>query len=593
MDLGWAPALSFSSAIGVLLVSLAYQRARDDLWGGAELRWAGLLVLFIPIAWLLSRQDVERKERIAAVLLLGVSLYLVKVMYSPLEFKFSDELQHLRTTLDILETGHFFSTNTILPVSPFYPGLQGLTVAVMYLTDLPAFGAGLIVIGLIRVLLLLSLFLLFEQITRSVYAAGIAALVYMTNPHFLFFNSYFVYQSLAVPLVVFAWYLAIRCTTQRGAGRIWMKLVLLATVPAIAVTHHISAYALVVIFGLWSAVTTALNFWKPRAIAPVWTATFAAVVVASWVVFVAKVSIPYLSAPLSRATNQFLSIITRDSTVEQVFRPPETPLPELLISFIGFGLIAFGILFTAFLLRRRRESDPLMLTALVGSFGFFASFMIRLASADGAELAGRSWPFLYIFIGPVVAIAAVELSRWRLRQPWRTMHAVTPALLTIVFVGGSVQGWPPIWARLPGPFLVEASERSIEPEGKALAEWSQDVLQSGNRIASNLTNYILLGSLGNQQPVFDMESIFLSSSLGQDERRLLEDGRVRFLAVDRRLSTSRPVRGFYFEPWEPLRGKYDAPIPIESLTKFDRHPAVDRIYDSGDIVVYDVRGVWR
>lgn len=51
------------------------------------------------------------------------------------------------------------------------------------------------------------------------------------------------------------------------------------------------------------------------------------------------------------------------------------------------------------------------------------------------------------------------------------------------------------------------------------------------------------------------------------------------------------MAGFYFQMSEP--GAYQHTVPIEptALTKFNGLDNVDRIYDSGDIVIYDVRGL--
>ena len=70
----------------------------------------------------------------------------------------------------------------------------------------------------------------------------------------------------------------------------------------------------------------------------------------------------------------------------------------------------------------------------------------------------------------------------------------------------------------------------------------------------------------------------------------LADAGVQYLLVDLRLSTQLPAGGSYF-PDDPQQGRHTAPIPRRSLTKFDGVPGIDRVYDSGDIVIYDVQGV--
>src|SRR5437016_579491 len=83
---GWLPALSLLSAFGLLLVALANNGARVGAAWSDVLFWAGLLLLFMPAAVRLIAPAAERPERIGLVALLGMSLYLVKLLHSPLSF---------------------------------------------------------------------------------------------------------------------------------------------------------------------------------------------------------------------------------------------------------------------------------------------------------------------------------------------------------------------------------------------------------------------------------------------------------------------------------------------------------------------------
>jgi hypothetical protein len=44
----------------------------------------------------------------------------------------------------------------------------------------------------------------------------------------------------------------------------------------------------------------------------------------------------------------------------------------------------------------------------------------------------------------------------------------------------------------------------------------------------------------------------------------------------------------YF-PVDPNVGNYTRPLPLADLTKFNQVPGVARIYDSGNIVIYDLK----
>lgn len=60
------------------------------------------------------------------------------------------------------------------------------------------------------------------------------------------------------------------------------------------------------------------------------------------------------------------------------------------------------------------------------------------------------------------------------------------------------------------------------------------------------------------------------------------------MLVDMRLSTSPPVLGYYFEPWERNDG---TPLSPKALLKFDQINGVGRIYDNGWMKIYDIRGL--
>ena len=65
---------------------------------------------------------------------------------------------------------------------------------------------------------------------------------------------------------------------------------------------------------------------------------------------------------------------------------------------------------------------------------------------------------------------------------------------------------------------------------------------------------------------------------------------VRFLLVDLRLSRALPASGAYFQEDIELGRTYRHRLPVAGLTKFSHIAGVSRSYDSGDIVIYDLKG---
>ena len=58
-------------------------------------------------------------------------MYAIKLIHSPGSFTLFDEFHHWATLDDILVTGHLFIHNNILPASPFYPGLEIVSSAMV------------------------------------------------------------------------------------------------------------------------------------------------------------------------------------------------------------------------------------------------------------------------------------------------------------------------------------------------------------------------------------------------------------------------------------------------------------------------------
>lgn len=150
---------------------------------------------------------------------------------------------------------------------------------------------------------------------------------------------------------------------------------------------------------------------------------------------------------------------------------------------------------------------------------------------------------------------------------------------------------------MPGPFQVGGDIRSIEPEGIQAAIWAGSRLDSNNRVATDATNQLLMGTLGDQYIVtqevsgIDVSPVFFSLHLGPSELSILKSAQVDYLVVDLRLAQNLPIQGIYFYQDETDAYHHMSPIPRKALTKFSTIPEVDRIFDSGNIVIYNMKGL--
>jgi hypothetical protein len=223
---------------------------------------------------------------------------------------------------------------------------------------------------------------------------------------------------------------------------------------------------------------------------------------------------------------------------------------------------------------------------------------VRLFVANGSELAGRASTFVFLPAGFIAALAVIRLTdnslRWpviraNVRRRAPVVVAVTVVAALVLVLNGLVNGWPPYWERLPGPYQVAGAERSVGPEQVASADWALTVLGPGNRFATDEGDLPVLGSYGDQDTVGDDGYLYTSPAFTQAAAQQVQAQSIGYVLVDRRLSQMLPVSGQYF-PVDPNVGKYTRPLPLAGLTKFNHVPGVARVYDSGNIVIYDLKG---
>jgi len=258
------------------------------------------------------------------------------------------------------------------------------------------------------------------------------------------------------------------------------------------------------------------------------------------------------------------------------------------------SLILLGLPFGLLCLWQRYRYHTLLCTLGIASLFYPISHVFRFTNF-GSEITDRAAAFLFIPIACVLAIFITQF--WPVRRlSWKQTSLIT-CLLSVVFLGGAILGAGPPWQLLPGPYLVAADARSIEPEGIQTAIWARSYLGPNNRVATDRTNQILMTTYGDQYIVTsltdnkDVTPIFFSSRLGPDEVSILQLARVPNPIVDLRLGAALPALGFYFEPGEPGSFQHTTPISREALTKFSTIPQINRVFDSGDIVIYDVGGL--
>jgi hypothetical protein len=584
---GYLAPIALAAGIGLLVCSLANTLSREGM-DPSLLYWAGILLIALPIFWRLTSREASPGERLALVCLLGISLYLVKVVRDAPLFTFSDELVHAFNADQIANHHHLFRYNPILPVTPNYPGLEGATSALMGLTGLSSYGAGIVIVGAARLSLMLALFLLFSRIGGSARTAGLAAAIYVGNFNFLFWGAQFSYESIALPLfVVLLMAVAERDASPREWARDWAVPIVLG-IAAIVVTHHLTSYAVAVFLALLAMVYWGLrrdwswpNPWR--------YAILAAVLAIGWLVLVADSTFGYLGPVIEEAFEAIFNTASGEAPPRGLFQGkgasiPSTPLLARGIALLAVALLAAAVLFGLLRFWRRYRKQPFPLIFAAASIVFFGTLLLRLAPAAW-ETGNRLSEYLFVGLAFIAALSGLQ--DWRpSKWPWLGRASLTAAL-GVVLVGGAIAGWP--WdLQLSAPIRASAEGRTISSGPLALAEWAKRNIPAGERFGATTGDARMLMVPGERVAFAgktpDIQDLLEETSLSDWELPLLRRENIRYVVTDRREISADATRGYSFS----IRGDEAPRTPLASVTKFADLPGAKRIYSSGDISVYDL-----
>jgi hypothetical protein len=650
----WVAVLTLSAAIGIAICTVGDALSRSTRTTSQLLFWVGVLAIVAPIAWRLVSRRATRGERIVLVVLLGVALYLVKVVRSPFGFDMTDELAHAPNSNAILHTHKLFTANSILPVTAHYPGLESVDAAFAAMSGLTSYGAGLVVIGAARVVIMLALYLLFERICGSSRTAALGTATYTANASFLFFDAQVSYESLALPLLVLALFAI--AEWQRTQDRwSWGLVAVLATL-AVVVTHHITSYALVVLLlalcvvqlvvrrvlarrtkpgrlaharsraGLsghrkalveryavdpntlasrWLptagaarrrrktrvATTTELRQWVAEQPVPWVFLLVSALATIGWLTFVAASTVGYLRPVFTNAFLSTIHTLSGESGPRHLFTATQGGhQAPLLERAVGLGSYALMAAAVPFGLRTIRRRHGYDPFALI--FGLASVAFFGLAAL---RLAPGAWETAeraseFLFIGLGFVLAQTGLHRWSPRWMPWLGRFATAVFVSIIFAGGVIAGTPPS-LRLSQPYLIRAGGHTIAPQGRQLAHWAAANLGPGTRYAAGDADARFLDTYAGGYAV---------TNKAFDVDGILQapgSAPWQFKSLAK-TGAAYVIADRQTTSYGDSRGYFFARrgsaelLPVGVARKYDRHGA-DRLYDSGAIKVYRLTGAAR
>ncbi|HEY2054168.1 MAG TPA: hypothetical protein VGH14_09570 [Solirubrobacterales bacterium] len=580
--------LALCAALGLLLCAYANALSREARDPTQLIYWAGVLLVALPTGFRITMRDVSLRERLALIALFGISLYVIKVIRDPFLFTFPDEPIHAYNADQAIAQHGLFNENPILPVTSGYPGLAGATSALMALSGVSSFVAGIFLIGAARLLLVVGLFVLFNRIGGSARVAGLGVVLYAGSSNFLYWGVQYSYESLSLPLLVavLAAFAEREAADPKSIGAWTVPLVL--GILAIVITHHLTSYALVVIL---VALLVGYRIWRtphPR----LWPfAAFAFVAAAGWLVVAASSTVGYLGPVLSEAFTSTLHTVSGEAAPRTLFQSSsssvigETPWAARLITLAAVGLVGVGYLFGIRQVWRERRAQPFAAVLAIGATAFFGTLVLRFAP-KAWETGNRASEFLFIGVALVVAHGALVLLRRGRRLGVRRVAFVLAT--GVIIVGGAIAGWE--WdAQLAQPTRITAAGNDVSSEPVAVAEWIGGNLPDAKFAAPDADARMILApgeARAQTGDTLDIKAILEETSLSDWMLPSLREHHIGYIVADRRKVATDAVRGDAFT----IPGsESDHLLPLAANEKFTEVP-LSRVYDGGNVVVFGVRG---
>ena len=579
----WPTGLMASGCVFAMTYLSAWSEGPD---GAHVLFWVAVALMVLTVAALVAAGP-TRTSGFVASLALGALLFLPKLLHSPTFFNYFDEMSHVRAVEELEAGGGLFVENPLNKAVEFYPGLAAAAGVLNSVTGLSTFVAGNLLILMLHALFLGALFLLYERMAGSRQIALLAVAVYAANPAYVFFESYFAYESFALPLAASAFVAVV--LSDRLAPRVRAAVVAIAIAIGlvVVVSHHVTSFVLALIL-LLSALSALWSRGRgdPAARVLLVAGTTVATAVAAWLLLVAPYTSEYIAPTFS---DSFEAVGT---AAEGEFERRATPRSELPV-YERYGAYVFPFLLAgAFLvasvglLYRRAFRREYMTPALVvvGS-AYFISLPIAWLTSNSAVT--RTWEFAFLGVAPLVAIA---LARPLLRAPL-VLRGLTVVLLFVLFLGG-ISSRTTLAQGLPGSYEPSADPRSMTGDLLEASRWFRDRFGTGNVVMGDHAAFAVFGAYGDQQVVSGQGTgarpwlVFFPRQITPSVMTELNRDDVQFLVVDRRTTADLPRTGWYYSSNEPGAGTRSGPIPTESLDKFERSPAFETVYDNGNIVIY-------
>jgi len=534
-------------AAGLLLLAVAivvdvYGRARVDSGNGYYAAfWMGMGLAYITVLWQIWNQ----RWSAGWLMLLGIITFVPKFVMSPTRPIYFDETAHFQLLRHVVEHGTLFQYTPLLPIGTDYPGLQAVAATIHLVTGASDWQSALITVGGSHVCVPLLFYLCGREVLKTDRAAGIAALVYMANPQFLYGDTQFAYESLALVFMgacVLFYLRSLKSDAKSGA--IAYGVLSALTGVACVATHHLTTMALgailVVIALLWPGdgwilgrlggrrarpgdvaadrldasarrtldgsggasanvggdVGTPEGAWPLLSSPSLATRLLPPAVVIGgfslWIAFIAPSTISYLAPHVTQPIRGLLAVL-RGSHYTHLGNST-TKVAATRVAFAGSQIpryeiwagyaapaVFVGVGLVAAVLWIRNSWVRWRYTWLYVLALAYFLSLPAILLVGGAAGAHRSWATSFFPLGLLVGIVVVD--GYHLAHG-RIGKIVVAILLLVVLVGDTAAGSAADY-RFPGPYEFGSDTRSVTAQTISMATWVKDNLGEDAHIATD------------------------------------------------------------------------------------------------------------
>jgi hypothetical protein len=492
--------------VGAALVVWAYRIAPTTarIQSYDPIFWAGMLLAYLTVAW----RAVYGRHAVLWLGLLGLFALLPKFWMSwggPVYF---DEIAHFAQLQNVISAGALFQHTPLLPIATDYPGLESAAATIHWLTGLSPWASALTLIAVVHCLLPVQVYYIARALPVPHRWAAVAGLVYAANTSFVYDDTMFGYESLAILLMLTIVRLYVEAlAAERSGTRTWRQSLSAALLIALisfglVLTHHLFS-----LFGIALLAAGAL-FLKPisgladrkggwRRLFVRWMPVLTlATCFALWVAFVVPVTVRYLTPWVSDTASELVRLAggsKRSGVTRTVFSHSTAPMYEQAAAIAAPVMIAVALLIAGIRWLRKPSLRSNFLWPFVLTGAYLVSLPLTLTT-QGANGAHSTWPSTYVGVAlmPAALVILFELDKrgpWLKRDkrgPWlkRTAATAGAAVFAVLLVGNVAAGTA-VDHRFPGPYEFGSDTRSVTPETLFFADWVEAHLRAGSHVVTD------------------------------------------------------------------------------------------------------------